>query len=87
MAPQQTIKSPERHLEEGNIHSIDHAGNGVPPHAHKKHWYRRQKQQKHKEKVEAKLPGVMQGAKDAQDAERRLKLKNEVVAGVGEFCG
>lgn len=45
------------------------------------------KREKKKEKLEAKLPTVMQGAKDVEDAQRRLVIKNEIVAGIGEFCG
>ena len=95
-------KFTERDLEEGlataDINAEKNTGmNAAAPaaktkhhHHHHHHWRRDARAKMHhrrKQKVEAKLPSVMQGADNLEQAHRRLTIKNEIVAAVGEFCG
>ena len=72
------------------------SGAGKTKHVHHHHHHRRlhlsryrykQHQKKKQERVEQKLPGIMQGASNLEEAHKRLILKNEMIAAVGEFCG
>ncbi len=82
-----------RATEEGRIQHHDHAFTAQDgqlqqqQQKHKRGWLHHRKDQRKKEKIESKLPGVMADTKDAKQAERRLKIKNEIVAAVGEFVG
>ena len=45
------------------------------------------REEKVKRKIDSTLPPVLQGAETVEQAQRRLRIKNEVVAAMGEFCG
>ncbi len=91
--------SSEKRLEEGLAHAGNNAEKNVSvagepaalqerrEHRRKhQHHYRERLHLKRKAKVDSKLPGIMQGG-TLEQSRRRLSIKNEVVAAVGEFCG
>lgn len=53
------------------------------PHLRKRRVAQREKQAI----IEQQLPGIMQGASDLAEARKRMIIKNEIVAAVGEFVG
>lgn len=83
-------------LEEGRAQQNGHGSHDNHHHNHNHHATKRMKQlahaRKHKReaaRMQSKLPGVMKvgDTADMGKIRKRLIIKNEIIAGVAEFCG
>ncbi len=63
-----------------NVSSSSEEGHPPPPPLHDDQAHRLRR-------IDSQLPPFLQHAKDVRTAERRLTIKNEVIAAVGEFVG